>query len=224
MTTNRRARGTGSVIQRPDGLWEARASIGYENGKRKLQPFYGTTKGGVERLLREALHELDRGYVPERVGTTVGRFLEGWLETGRAKAPAGDGGSLRADSRAPADPPARLNQAGQTPALRSGLDALPDPAGRAQSPHGESRLGGTPGGPGRCRAGRDRGPRRGQARPCAPLATTRARGAHSPRGPGGARCAARSRTPAARNPCRSRQAAAGGIGRVTVAGRRLGRW
>ena len=81
MTTKRRGCGTRSVIQRPDGLWEARASIGYENGKRQLQPFYGKTKGGVERLLREALHELDGGQVPERVGTTVGRFLEGWLET-----------------------------------------------------------------------------------------------------------------------------------------------
>ena len=45
----RTAAGSGSIRQRPDGRWEARLTLGYDEGtgKRKTLSIYGTTQKEV---------------------------------------------------------------------------------------------------------------------------------------------------------------------------------
>lgn len=49
--TTRAASGRGSIRQRPDGRWEARLTLGYDEGtgKRKTLSIYGTTQKEVKR-------------------------------------------------------------------------------------------------------------------------------------------------------------------------------
>ncbi len=80
MAAKRRGRGTGSINLRADGLWEARFSAGWENGRRVRRSIYCHSRTEAERALRQALVGLDRGSRPPPAGVTVGRFLEEWLE------------------------------------------------------------------------------------------------------------------------------------------------
>ncbi len=75
----RRGRGEGGICQRPDGIWEASVSQGFDaNGKRVRIRVFGKTKA-------EALEKLDKakhGGIP-RDRVTVGEFIADWLERGK---------------------------------------------------------------------------------------------------------------------------------------------
>lgn len=75
MATNKRApRGQGSVRQRPDGTWEARATI---CGKRRS--FYGETQRDVVKQMTAARKSADDGAYFEPTRLTVEKWLNSWL-------------------------------------------------------------------------------------------------------------------------------------------------
>jgi integrase len=81
MARKRRGRGEGSISQRPDGLWHARISLGYDrNGHRKRRHIYGKTKQEVQAKLRKLQAEVDGGTLMEPSRQTVADFLARWLE------------------------------------------------------------------------------------------------------------------------------------------------
>ena len=57
----RTAAGSGSIRQRPDGRWEARLTLGYDEGKgkRKTLSIYGATQKEVKKKMTEKLRQLD---------------------------------------------------------------------------------------------------------------------------------------------------------------------
>jgi integrase len=62
----KRGRHEGAIRQRPDGRWEARASLGYDSlGKRIRRSVYGATKGAVQRKLAVLLTD-SRARTPMR--------------------------------------------------------------------------------------------------------------------------------------------------------------
>lgn len=76
----KRGQNEGSIFQRGDGRWEARISLGWQNGKRIRRSFYGATMAEVNALLLKARADHAAGF-PVKVETqTVGRFLERWLD------------------------------------------------------------------------------------------------------------------------------------------------
>ena len=68
------AKNSGSVRQRPDGRWEARAVI---NGKRRS--FYGDKQGDVLKAMRAAQKAADDGAYIEPTRLTVSGWLDTWL-------------------------------------------------------------------------------------------------------------------------------------------------
>lgn len=69
------AKNTGTVRQRPDGRWEARATVG---GKRRS--FYGDKQSDVVKAMRAALKASDDGAYFEPTRFTVGEWLDTWLK------------------------------------------------------------------------------------------------------------------------------------------------
>ncbi len=69
------AKNTGTVCQRPDGRWEARATVG---GKRRS--FYGDKQSDVVKAMRAALKASDDGAYFEPTRFTVGEWLYTWLK------------------------------------------------------------------------------------------------------------------------------------------------
>lgn len=69
-----KAKNSGSVRQRPDGRWEARAVI---NGKRRS--FYGDKQGDVLKAMRAAQKAADDGAYIEPTRLTVSGWLDTWL-------------------------------------------------------------------------------------------------------------------------------------------------
>lgn len=53
--TTRTAAGSGSIRQRPNGRWEARLTLGYDEGtgKRKTLSIYGATQKEVKKKMTE---------------------------------------------------------------------------------------------------------------------------------------------------------------------------
>ncbi len=68
------AKNSGSVRQRPDGRWEARATVG---GKRRS--FYGDKQSDAVKAMRAALKAEDDGAYFEPTRLTVGAWLDTWL-------------------------------------------------------------------------------------------------------------------------------------------------
>lgn len=70
----------GTIRERPDGRWEARLSVGWDNGKRIRKSFFGRTRGEVADKLREAIGKLKKGLpiTPEK--QTVAAYLRSWLD------------------------------------------------------------------------------------------------------------------------------------------------
>lgn len=69
------ARGSGSVRQRPNGLWEGR----YIAADGKRRSVYANTQKEALRLMREALKAVDDGsYLPPQ-RLTVSQWLDTWL-------------------------------------------------------------------------------------------------------------------------------------------------
>ncbi|MEK6322195.1 MAG: tyrosine-type recombinase/integrase [Acidobacteriota bacterium] len=75
----RRGHNEGSIFQRKDGRWASDIALGYENGKRKRQTLYGSTRKEVHEKLTECLHKKQQGEVIPTGKQTVGEFLGEWL-------------------------------------------------------------------------------------------------------------------------------------------------
>lgn len=75
----RRGAGDGSILERPDGRWEARLDLGWENGKRKRRSFYGKTRAGARDKLKAAMTTKERGLAIPGERLTVAAYLESWL-------------------------------------------------------------------------------------------------------------------------------------------------
>ncbi len=89
MARKRRGRGEGSISQRPDGLWEAKVSLGYDGeGKRRRKTIYGKTKAEVQEKLRELQNSGVIGTLAVGGKLTVAQYLEHWLN-GPAKETVG---------------------------------------------------------------------------------------------------------------------------------------
>ena len=84
MSQKKRAHGTGSVTQLPDGRWQARASY-WRDGTLHRKAVYAKTRSEVERKLRKLLTELEHGRVPADGRLTVRDFLERWFTLHRAR-------------------------------------------------------------------------------------------------------------------------------------------
>ena len=80
MSTRRRGRGEGSIVQRADGRWMARVDLGWQDGKRRSKAIYGRTRRAVADALRDALKAAEQGTLVGDGRQTVGEFLTRWLQ------------------------------------------------------------------------------------------------------------------------------------------------
>src|SRR5262249_6455980 len=80
MARKRRGRGEGSISQRPDGVWEAKVSLGYDSqGKRRRITVSGRSKREVKDKLREKRADLARGGDGTAGRITLAEWLTRWL-------------------------------------------------------------------------------------------------------------------------------------------------
>ena len=85
MSTRRRGRGEGSIVQRVDGRWMARVDLGWQEGRRRRKAYYGSTRADVAAQLTKALRTVQQGATSlgdER--QTIKQFLERWIENVRS--------------------------------------------------------------------------------------------------------------------------------------------
>lgn len=81
----RRGRGEGTVGQRQsDGLWVARASLGFEGGKRRRKVVYGKTRKEASECLTAVLKAHQAGLPVATKRLTTGAYLEKWLAGAKA--------------------------------------------------------------------------------------------------------------------------------------------
>jgi integrase len=71
----------GTVGQRADGRWEAKATLPSRNGSRRRQSVYGKTEEEVVAKLKKLQGDLERGQLPVDQRLTVGAYLDHWLTT-----------------------------------------------------------------------------------------------------------------------------------------------
>ena len=83
----KRGKSEGTVFERPDGRWQARASFGYAEGRRDRRSFYGRTRLEAIEKMSEAIEKHRRGELTKSDRRTVGAFLAEWLE--RKRGPGG---------------------------------------------------------------------------------------------------------------------------------------
>ena len=79
MNTRRRGRGEGSIVQRADGRWMARADLGWQDGKRRRKSIYGRTRREVADALNLAIRAEQDGNLVADERQTVGQYLARWL-------------------------------------------------------------------------------------------------------------------------------------------------
>ena len=79
----RTANNTGSIRQRPNGLWEARVVTGIDpiTGKPVRKSIYGKKEKDVRRKVTEIQNALDNGTYQEPSKMTVKEWLDEWLTT-----------------------------------------------------------------------------------------------------------------------------------------------
>ncbi len=75
----RRPNGTGNVYQRRDGRWEARLTLGSQDGRQLRRSFFGHTREEVEAKMEAARRELDVGVTLAGPRLTVARYLRDWI-------------------------------------------------------------------------------------------------------------------------------------------------
>ena len=80
MSTRRRGRGEGSIVQRADGRWMARVDLGWRDGKRRTKTIYGRTRRAVADALRDALRAAQQGTLAGDERQTIPEFLTRWLQ------------------------------------------------------------------------------------------------------------------------------------------------
>lgn len=82
MAGRRRGHGEGNVRLRSDGRWEARISLGWHGGKRRIKSLFGATQEAVIKQLRVELVNRDKGKnIDDRDVPTLETFAGTWLET-----------------------------------------------------------------------------------------------------------------------------------------------
>ena len=76
------AKGGGTIRQRPDGLWEARYTLGINpgTGKQIQKSVYGKTQKEVRQKLTAITAEIDNGSYQEPCKMTVNEWLDIWLK------------------------------------------------------------------------------------------------------------------------------------------------
>ena len=79
--TTRTAAGSGSIRQRPNGRWEARLTLGYDEGtgKRKTLSIYGATQKEVKKKMTEKLRQLDTNTFIADDKRTLAQYLDTWF-------------------------------------------------------------------------------------------------------------------------------------------------
>ena len=82
-TMTRRTKGEGNVRERPDGLWETRATFD-ENGQRVRKSFYGPTAAAALKKLRAAQRKADDHLPIPSERLTVNAYFDQWLEGRKA--------------------------------------------------------------------------------------------------------------------------------------------
>jgi len=75
----KRNAGEGLIRRRKDGRWEARISLGWQNGRRVRRSFYGDSMAAVNGLLLTARADHAAGLPVKAENQTVGHFLQNWL-------------------------------------------------------------------------------------------------------------------------------------------------
>lgn len=79
MPKQRRAKGEGSIVERPDGLWQFSIDLGKDDGgKRQRKYIYAKTKAALLRKLADE-RVRGRGTIRVTVTDTVGAWVESWL-------------------------------------------------------------------------------------------------------------------------------------------------
>ncbi|MEQ4210287.1 tyrosine-type recombinase/integrase [Actinopolymorpha sp. B9G3] len=76
----RRPNGNGTVYQRKDGRWVARAYVLMPNGTTARRDYYADTEKAANKALVAALSRLHQGIPAEATGWTIERFLLYWLD------------------------------------------------------------------------------------------------------------------------------------------------
>ena len=79
MSTRRRGRGEGSIVQRADGRWMGRVDLGWRDGKRRRKSLYGRTRQQVSSAITKALRAAEEGTLLTDGRQTVAQFLARWL-------------------------------------------------------------------------------------------------------------------------------------------------
>src|SRR5262245_43723204 len=79
MSTRRRGRGEGSIVQRADGRWMPRVDLGWQNGKRRTKAIYRRTRRAAANALRDDLKAASDGTLVTDERQTVAQFLNRWL-------------------------------------------------------------------------------------------------------------------------------------------------
>ncbi len=79
MTTKRRAKGEGSIVQRPDGTWQFSISAGVdEHGGRRRRYLYANTRSALVRKIQDEKARTG-GAIKSRSALTVRDWMEAWL-------------------------------------------------------------------------------------------------------------------------------------------------
>ena len=82
-SNTRAASGSGSIRQRPDGMWEARLTVGTDSGTGKpiRKSVYGKTQAEVRKKMTATQRAIDNGTYQAPDKTTVSQWLDTWMET-----------------------------------------------------------------------------------------------------------------------------------------------
>lgn len=80
---HKNAHGAGTIRKRPDGRWEGRCTIGFNEatGKQVQKSVYGKTQKEVREKMSKIIAEVDEGTYAEPTKLTVGMWLDEWLDT-----------------------------------------------------------------------------------------------------------------------------------------------
>ena len=76
----KRANNEGSIYKQRSGLWAACLHVGYKDGKRVRQYYYGKTQQEAQKKRDDAKAALAAGQPLKPERATVGEYLDQWLE------------------------------------------------------------------------------------------------------------------------------------------------
>ena len=76
----KRGSGEVSIYKNRAGRWTAAITIGYVKGRRKRKVLYASTPSEVAAQLKKVLRDQQLGLAVVTDRTTLGEFLQSWLE------------------------------------------------------------------------------------------------------------------------------------------------